>query len=255
MPALIFDCDGVLAETERDGHLPAYNQTFAEFGLPVRWTPEGYAGPFQIPGGRERLASLLTDEFVRAAGLPADRAALEPMLDMWHRRKTAIYTERVAAGHAAARPGVVRLVDEATAAGWAVAVASASAAPAVTAVLQHVVGAARAARIAVLAGDVVARKKPAPDIYLLALERLGVPAAEALVIEDSRQGLLAAAAAGVRCVVTPSSYTAGEIFDEAALVVSHLGDPGAPLSVLADRCGAAPGHMLTLRDLARCLGH
>lgn len=253
MPALIFDCDGVLAETERDGHLPAYNQTFAEFGLPVRWTPESYAGPFQIPGGRERMAALLTDAFVREAGLPADPAAQAALLERWHRRKTQIYAERVAAGHVTGRPGVARLVDEALAAGWPLAVASASAEPAVRAVLNLVVGSERAARITVLAGDVVAHKKPAPDIYLLALERLGVGTGDALVIEDSRPGLLAAAVAGVACVVTPSHYTAGERFDEAVLVVSHLGDPGAPLEVLANRSRAIPGSILTLRDLALCL--
>jgi HAD superfamily hydrolase (TIGR01509 family) len=252
MPALIFDCDGVLAETERDGHLPAYNQTFAEFGLPVCWTPETYAGPFQIPGGRERMASLLTEDFVREAGLPADPAAQAALLDRWHRRKTAIYAERVRAGHVIARPGVARLVDEALAAGWRVAVASASAEPAVRAVLLTVLGAERAERIAVFAGDVVARKKPAPDIYLLALEQLGARPSEALVIEDSRPGLLAAVAAGISCVVTPSCYTLGEGFDEAALVVSHLGDPGLPLAVLANRCRATPGEFLTVGDLVLC---
>lgn len=254
MPALIFDCDGVLAETERDGHLPAFNQTFAEFGLPVRWTPVSYAGPFQIPGGRERLASLLSETFVREAGLPAEPESQAALLERWHRRKTAIYTARVAAGHVAARPGVARLVDAALAAGWGLAVASASAEPAVRAVLAHVVGAERAARIAVLAGDIVARKKPAPDIYHLALMRLGVAAGDALVVEDSRQGLLAAVGAGIRCLVTPSLYTLEERFDEAVLVVSHLGDPGAPMEVLENRTRARPGEYLTLEDLALCLG-
>lgn len=253
MPALIFDCDGVLAETERDGHLPAFNQTFAEFGLPVRWTPASYAGPFQIPGGRERMASLLSEAFVREAGLPADAAAQAALLDRWHRRKTQIYTERVLAGHVVGRPGVARLLGEALAAGWPVAVASASAEPAVRAVLAHVAGPALAAQVAVFAGDIVARKKPAPDIYLLAMERLGVGPAAALVIEDSRQGLLAAVGAGLRCVVTPSSYTLGEDFAEAALVVSHLGAPGEPLAVLANRSRARPAGWLTLADLDACL--
>jgi HAD superfamily hydrolase (TIGR01509 family) len=254
MPALIFDCDGVLAETDRDGHLPAFNQTFAEFGLPVRWTPESYVVPFQIPGGRERLASLLTESFVREARLPPEPAAQAALLERWHRRKTEIYAARVAAGHIAARPGVTRLIDAALAAGWGVAVASASAEPAVRAVLAHVVGAARAERMVVLAGEIVARKKPAPDIYHLALERLGVDAGDALVVEDSTQGVQAAVAAGVRCVVTPSLYTLGERFDDAVLVVSHLGDPGAPMEVLANRGRATPGEYMTLRDLALCMG-
>lgn len=253
MPALIFDCDGVLAETERDGHLPAYNQTFAEFGLPVRWSPEQYGEKLQIGGGRGRLMTLLSAAFVREAGLPADPVAQQELLSLWHRRKTAIYAERVAAGCVHARPGVVRLAAEALEAGWQLAVASASAEAAVRAVLTYVVGAGQAARFTVLAGDVVARKKPDPDIYQLALERLGVTPAETVVIEDSRQGLVAAAGAGLRCVITPSSYTRDEAFDEAVLVVSHLGDPGQPLEVLANRGRAAPGAAITVRDLLACL--
>jgi len=76
VPALIFDCDGVLADTERDGHRPAFNETFAEAGLPVRWSEEEYGVKLRIGGGKERMASLLTDDFVRANGLPADAEAL-----------------------------------------------------------------------------------------------------------------------------------------------------------------------------------
>ncbi|NTU83807.1 MAG: hypothetical protein HGA45_31280 [Chloroflexales bacterium] len=101
MPALIFDCDGVLAETERDGHLPAYNQAFAEFGLPARWSPEAYGAKIQISGGKERMASLLTAAFVRAAGLSTDPLAQQALLARWHSRKTAIFTELVAAGRLA----------------------------------------------------------------------------------------------------------------------------------------------------------
>lgn len=253
MPALIFDCDGVLAETEDEGHLPAFNQTFAEFGLPIVWTPETYAESLQFSGGKERLASLLKPGLVRAAGLPEDPAAQAALVERWHRRKTELYAERVAAGYLSARPGVLRLIDEARAAGWRLAVASASADRAVRAVLRHVVGPERAASFQVLAGDIVAAKKPAPDIYELALARLAVAPASALVIEDSRLGLLAAVGAGVRCMVTPSHYTRGERFDEAALVVSSLGDPGAPAQVLANRSRARPGALVRLGDLEECL--
>ncbi|MEO7296499.1 MAG: HAD-IA family hydrolase, partial [Candidatus Limnocylindria bacterium] len=113
----------------------------------------------------------------------------------------------------------------------------------------------RAARFdAVLAGDVVPRKKPAPDIYVLALERLGVPASEVLVIEDSRNGLLAAVDAGLRCVLTVNGYTEEEANDEAILVVSSLGDPGGePTRVIANRSAASPGAFVALDDLERCL--
>jgi HAD superfamily hydrolase (TIGR01509 family) len=253
--ALIFDCDGVLADTERFGHLPAFNQTFAEFGLPVRWSEEDYAEKLRIGGGKERMASLLTPDLVREAGLPADPEGQKEMLATWHARKTAIYTEMVGSGALPGRPGVRRVIGEALDAGWTLAVASTSAEASVRAVLDHVAGEEQAARFAeVLAGDVVPRKKPAPDIYELALERLGVEASDALVVEDSRNGLEAATGAGLRCVITVNGYTADEDFREAVLVVSSLGDPDGERShVLADRCRAEPRDWVTLRDLEACL--
>ena len=135
------------------------------------------------------------------------------------------------------------------------AVASTSAEPSVQAILEQAVGADRADRFdAVLAGDVVPKKKPAPDIYLLALERLGAPASEVLVVEDSRNGILAAAGAGLRCVMTVNAYTEEEANDEAILVVSSLGDPdGERTRVIANRSAATPGDFVTLTDLKRCL--
>lgn len=254
VPALVFDCDGVLADTERYGHLPAFNQTFAEFGLPVRWSEDEYAEKLLIGGGKERMASLLTPEFVAANGLPADADGQRSLLAQWHRRKTELYTAMVAAGRLPGRPGVARLVEEAAAAGWALAVASTSAEPSVRAVLSHVVGDERAAGFTVLAGDVVPRKKPAPDIYLLALDRLGTEPDAVVVVEDSRNGLLAADGAGLRCLVTVNGYTEREDFAEAALVVSALGDPdGEHTTVLANRSAARPGEWITLDDVAALL--
>jgi HAD superfamily hydrolase (TIGR01509 family) len=252
VPALIFDCDGVLADTERDGHRPAFNETFAELGLPVRWSEAEYGVKLRIGGGKERMASLLTDEFVSANHLPADAEGQKAMLADWHRRKTAKYKAIVQAGRLAARPGIARVVDEASRAGWRLAVASTSAEESVRTVLQHAVGEASAAKFAVFAGDVVPAKKPDPAIYDLALERLEVGREQAIVIEDSRNGLLAAVAAGLRCVVTVSSYTTEEDMSEAVLVLTSLGDPGEPAKVLANRGGAQPGEQVTLADLEAC---
>ncbi len=252
MPALIFDCDGVLADTERDGHRPAFNETFAEVGLPVNWSDEEYGEKLRIAGGKERMASLLTDEFVRANGLPDDPHAQTALLADWHRRKTAHYKEIVRSGGLPARPGIARIVDEALAAGWMLAVASTSAEESVRAVLEHAVGPGNASRFAVFAGDIVPAKKPDPAIYLLALQRLGLTPNDAIVIEDSRNGLLAAVRAGLRCVVTVSSYTADEDMSEAVLVVTSLGDPGDPTAVLANRSAANPGELITLADLDAC---
>lgn len=255
MSSLIFDCDGVLADTERYGHLPAFNATFAEFGLPVEWSVEAYGRLLRISGGKERMASLLTPAFVAAAGLPSDPEAQADEIARWHRRKTAIYTEMVAQGRLPARPGIKRIVAEAQDAGWLLAVCSTSAEPSVRAILDHAVGPRRAARFdLVLAGDVVAHKKPAPDIYRLAIERLGVPPASTLVIEDSRNGLIAAAEAGLRCLVTVNGYTEDEDANEAVLVVTSLGDPGGEATrILANRSAAHPGDWVTLADLEACL--
>jgi HAD superfamily hydrolase (TIGR01509 family) len=249
--ALVFDCDGVLSDTERHGHLPAFNRTFEEFGLPVRWSEEEYAEKLRIGGGKERMASLLTPEFVSRAGLPEDEEGQRQALQAWHRRKTQIYTDMVASGELPPRPGVARVAAEAREAGWALAVASTSAEPSVRAVLEHVVGADDARAFSVFAGDVVAAKKPAPDIYLLTLDQLGLSADAAVVVEDSRNGLRAARAAGLACAVTVNGYTEEEDFSEAAFVVTTLGDPdGEHTRVLANRTDARIGDWVTLRDLA-----
>jgi HAD superfamily hydrolase (TIGR01509 family) len=253
--ALVFDCDGVLADTERYGHLPAFNQTFREFGLPVEWSVEEYGRRLKIGGGKERMASLLTPEFVAAAGLPTDPDEQTAEIAKWHKRKTTIYTEMVAAGKLPPRPGIRRVISDAQDAGWKLGVASTSAEASVRAILEYAVGPERAGRFDVfLAGDCVPRKKPAPDIYLLALEKLGVAPAEVLVVEDSRNGLEAADAAGLRCLVTVNGYTEKEDFSEAILVVTSLGEPdGEQTTVIENRSAARPGGYVTLADIEACL--
>ncbi len=254
MSALVFDCDGVLADTERFGHLPAFNQTFEEFGLPARWSEEEYGRRLEIGGGKERMASLLTDDFVREAGLPTDPEGQRAQVAAWHQRKTAIYKAMVAEGRLPARPGVARVIAGALGAGWPVAVASTSAEESVRAVVEHVVAADLAAKVAVYAGDVVPAKKPDPAIYRLVVEDLGLDRAGTLVVEDSRNGLLAAVGAGLRCLMTVNDYTRDQDLSEAVLVVSSLGDPdGEPAEVLANRSRARPGAYLTLADLEACL--
>jgi len=253
--ALLFDCDGVLADTERDGHLPAFNQTFAEFSLPVRWSEEEYGRLLQIGGGKERIRSLLTPEFVRAAGLPPEADAQAELVARWHRRKTDIFTEMVRSGVIAPRPGIKRISRAADAAGWKLAVASTSAEDSVRTVLESAVGADLASRFSVFAGDVVPRKKPSPDIYLLTLRNLGTPPAEAVVVEDSRNGLLAATGAGIGCAITLSTYTQHEDMTGAALVVSSLGDPDDPdVSVLANHTGTPVHGFVRLPNIAGCMG-
>jgi HAD superfamily hydrolase (TIGR01509 family) len=255
-PTLIFDCDGVLADTERHGHLPAFNATFEHFGLPVRWSDAEYARLVRIGGGKERMRTLLTPAFVEEAKLPEDPALLDEHVARWHRYKTGVYTSIIASGDIPARPGIHRLSAEAAQSGWVLAVASTSAEPAVRSVLEHAVGPQLAQRFAVFAGDVVPRKKPAPDIYLLAVRRLDADPTTSVVVEDSANGLTAALEAGLTCVVTPSGYTGDEDFTGAALVVSSLGEPGPDgpaATVLADPHGLDPRPAVRLAHLEALL--
>lgn len=253
MPALIFDCDGVLADTEQYGHLPAFNQTFTDFGVPVQWSVEEYAEKVKIGGGKERMRSILTPALAASLEL-ADDAAVDAAILAWHKRKTEVYKGLVESGVMPARPGIARIVQQAHDAGWTLAVASTSAEPAVRAVLTHAVGPHLAAHFSVFAGDVVPAKKPAPDIYLLALSERGLSADDAIVVEDSSNGLRAAVGAGLRTVVTVSGFTREEDFTGASLVVSCLGDPdGEQAEVLADPHAADPSGVVTLANLQTLL--
>lgn len=154
---------------------------------------------------------------------------------------------------AGCRPGIIRIIDEALANQWQLAIASTSAEASVRTILEYVIGPACAPYFQVLTGDIVPKKKPAPDIYLLALQHLKIGPEEAIAIEDSRNGLLAATNAGLRCVVTLSSYTVDEDMHEGMLVLSHLGDPDNPMRVLANRSKASPAAYINLSDLEACL--
>lgn len=227
--ALILDCDGVLADTELDGHLVAFNQTFEELGFPFRWSTDEYARLLKVGGGKERMRAYLAEH-------PELELANDPELDdkvaAAHKRKSEIYIELVEAGKLPGRPGVRRLINEALDAGWKVAVASTSAEKSVRAVLRNVIGEELYARVhGVWAGDIVPAKKPAPDIYDLAVRELGIDGADAVVVEDSEAGAKSAAAANLTHVVTLSHFTHDDDFPAAAIVVEHLGEADSPTSV------------------------
>lgn len=229
MKALIFDCDGVLVDTERDGHRVSFNRAFAEAGLDVSWDVELYGELLQVAGGKERMRA-----YFEKAGWPSSVTDQDAFIADLHKRKTAIFKQLIASGELPLRSGVVRLVDEAAAAGVRLGVCTTSNPASVDGVLD-LMGAERKQKFDfVLAGDVVSRKKPDPEIYLLARERLGLPAAGCMVIEDSRNGLLAAHGAGMPCLITTSAYTQNENFDHAVKVVPELGDPPNVLVSLAD---------------------
>lgn len=199
--ALIFDVDGALAETE-EAHRAAFNRAFAEAGLGWVWDRETYARLLKTTGGKERIAAFQRG---RADALGAEAVAA------LHRRKTAIYGESLATGALTLRPGVQTLIDRARAAGLRLAVATTTSRANVEALARCCWGAeASAVFDVVAAGDEVAAKKPAPDVFILALERLGLPPAQALAIEDSMNGARSAQGAGLAVLVTPSAYSAEE---------------------------------------------
>jgi HAD superfamily hydrolase (TIGR01509 family) len=247
---LIFDCDGVLADTELHGHLAAFNLMWQRFGVPWRWSSAQYAEKLKIGGGKERMASLFRDpDFLSAVEIPKSEEERAALILSWHKEKTAIFEEIVAGGRVPPRAGIERLSKEALSAGWRLAVASTSARPAVAAVLKLAVG-ELASEFSIFAGDVVQAKKPAPDVYLFATGQLGIPASHCIAIEDSRNGLLSARAAQIPVVITVSEFTREEKFDEAQLVVTSLGDPqGQKSEVLANRIGREVGDFVTLKDL------
>jgi HAD superfamily hydrolase (TIGR01509 family) len=252
---LIFDCDGVLGDTEQHGHLPAFNQMWSELGVPWKWTVEEYGRKLKIGGGKERMSSLFADpDFLAVYTPPAGEQERKEMVAQWHKRKSAIYQELIHSGRIPPRSGVKRISEESIAKGWLLAVASTSAPDSVEAVLRRAMGDETAAKFLLLGGDVVKRKKPAPDIYQLAAEKLGVAASDCVVVEDSSNGVEAAAAASMKCVVTVSGYTRDEDFSKASIVLSCLGDPGGErCQVLVNRSAAAPAAWFTVDDLEAVL--
>jgi HAD superfamily hydrolase (TIGR01509 family) len=232
---LIFDCDGVLADTERDGHLVAFNQMWRENGVDWQWSVDQYAEKVKIGGGKERMFSLGQDDDFRAVyDVPESQDEWWETVAGWHKRKSEIYKELIASGALPGRPGVKRLAEEAYDQGWTLVVCSTSALPSVEAVLHHVMGEETAAKFAgVFAGDMVKAKKPAPDIYNLAVEQLDLDPSACVVVEDSRNGLLASVAAGMNTIVTYNQLTQDEDFSEADIVVSSLGDPDSEETVVS----------------------
>jgi len=221
MKAIIFDCDGVLADTERDGHRVAFNKAFAQKGFEIEWTVELYGELLEVSGGKERMMY-----YFDSYGWPCDVADKDALIKELHELKTDFFMQIIESGEMPLRPGVARLVDEAIAADVALAVCSTSHERAVNLVVEKLLGSERKARFnAILAGDVVTKKKPDPQIYKLVSEKLSLEPSECVVIEDNRNGLLAAKAAGMYCVITTNGYTKDEDFTEADLVVSELGDP------------------------------
>jgi len=227
--ALIFDVDGTLADTERDGHRVAFNQAFAEAGLDWYWDVAIYGQLLKVTGGKERIRHFI-ENFRPAidAGVKLDN--LIPAL---HQSKTRHFVTLLQSGAIPLRPGVERLLNEARASGLRLAIATTTTPENVTTLLTATLGEESIDWFDVIAaGDVVPEKKPAPDIYLYALQKLGLKASECLAFEDSDNGLLSATGAGLITIVTVNGYTREQDFSAAALVLDQLDEPGVDLRAL-----------------------
>ncbi|MDG2990023.1 HAD family hydrolase [Candidatus Synechococcus calcipolaris G9] len=236
LEALIFDVDGTLADTERDGHRLAFNQAFEESGLDWHWDIDLYGKLLAVAGGKERMQFYL-DQFRPDWPRPNH---LQEMIAELHRAKTHHYTRLLSEGVIPLRPGVKRLLMEARQAGLRLAIATTTTPANVTALLEHTLGDDSLSWFEVIAaGDMVPAKKPAPDIYRYTLEKMALPPQACLAFEDSRNGLVSAQASGLATIVTVTDYTRHHNFDGALLVLDCLGEPDAPFQVLQGQAGAA----------------
>lgn len=224
LEAILFDCDGVLADTERDGHRIGFNRAFANNNIPETWSEERYGKLLEVGGGKERMTAHWNE-----VGWP-DQISEEERADKvlaLHLEKTDIFMELIDEGSIPLRPGVLRIVDDAIEQGVRLAVCSTSNEKAVSNLVSTLMGAERAAKFQIFAGDMVKKKKPAPDVYLMAVDEMGLDKSRCVIVEDSHIGVGAAVAAGISCLVTKSSYTGGEDFTGSKMIVEELGDDAA----------------------------
>ena len=234
--ALIFDIDGTLSDTERDGHRIAFNKAFKDAGLNWHWDTKTYGKLLEVTGGKERIHHFI-NKFQPDFDAPDN---LNEFILKLHKTKTRHFVALLKSGAIPLRPGVERLLKEARAKGLKLGIATTTTPENVTTLLSSTLGSDSIDWFEIIAaGDVVPGKKPAPDIYLYALKHMGLNAADCIAFEDSENGWLSSTGAGIKTIVTINEYTRRQDFSGAALVLDQLGEPGVEFSVLAGDVGNA----------------
>lgn len=229
LKALIFDVDGTLANTERDGHLLAFNLAFKELNLDWHWNNELYHKLLDIAGGKLRIK-----HYIKNYHSDFECDNIDIFAKNTHALKTKIYVDLVGAGKIPLRTGVARLLDEARAAGLRLAIATTTTEANVTALIANTLGRDALDWFEVIgAGDCVAKLKPAGDIYTYVLQKMQLNSSECLAFEDSNNGIKSATEAGIKCVISVNEYTNSHNFDGAIVVLNNLGEPNQPFTLIA----------------------
>lgn len=229
LKAFIFDVDGTLADTERHGHRVAFNLAFDEAGLDWHWDEDIYGELLAVTGGKERMRHYVETRNKTEKG----SAGLDQLIKQLHAQKTRYYVELLRSNVIPLRAGVERLLNEARNNDIRLAIATTTTAENVEVLLENTLGSESLGWFDVIgAGDIVPEKKPAPDIYLYVLNRLGLDVGDCLAFEDSVNGIRASLGAGLDTIITYNGYTAQEDFTDAKIVLDCIGDVDEPSSVM-----------------------
>lgn len=244
LKAIFFDMDGTIVDTEKDGHRVAFNEAFKQSGIDAEWSVAMYHKLLQIAGGKERMKFYFENEGKKH--LPAGKS-LDELVQQLHLLKTGIFISLIENGKLPLRAGIKRIMQQACENGILVGICSTSNEKAVKAIADSLLSEIKIGLI--LAGDVVTRKKPDPEIYQLALQKTGFSANEVLVVEDSENGLIAGKEAGIKVLVTVNEYTKNENLTRADAVITSLGDEHETATVLAGSLKLNGRKMIDINDL------